>query len=44
MTTLETERLVLRRFAEQDLDAFAAIVADEDVMRFMGGPRDRARL
>ncbi len=42
MTTLETERLFLRRFAEQDLDAFAGIVADEDVMRFMDGPRDRA--
>ncbi len=28
MTTLETERLVLRRFAEQDLDAFDVVGAD----------------
>ncbi len=42
MTTLETERLVLRQLAENDLDAFAGIVADPEAMRFMGGPRDRA--
>lgn len=42
MTTIETERLLLRQFDEKDLDAFAGIVADPEVMRFMGGPRDRA--
>lgn len=42
MITLETERLMLRPFREADLDAWAAIEADPEVMRFMGGPRDRA--
>lgn len=43
MITLETERLILRPFRDADLDAWAAIVADPEVMRFMDGPRDRAR-
>jgi RimJ/RimL family protein N-acetyltransferase len=34
--TLETERLRLRAFREQDLDAFAAIHADPEVMRVIG--------
>ena len=34
--TLETERLRLRAFREDDLDAFAAIYADAEVMRFIG--------
>lgn len=34
--TLETARLVLRGFREADLDAFAAMQADPDVMRFIG--------
>ncbi len=34
--TLETERLRLRAFREQDLDAFTAIHADPEVMRFIG--------
>jgi RimJ/RimL family protein N-acetyltransferase len=36
---LQTERLVLRAFDEADLDAFAAMQADAEVMRFLGvGP------
>jgi RimJ/RimL family protein N-acetyltransferase len=34
--TLRTERLVLRAFRSDDLDAFAAISADAEVMRFIG--------
>ena len=37
-----TERLRLRAFREDDLDAFAAIVADEETARYIGGVRDRA--
>jgi [ribosomal protein S5]-alanine N-acetyltransferase len=33
---VETERLVLRGFSECDLDAFAAMSADAEVMRFIG--------
>ncbi len=40
--TLTTERLTLRGWREEDLDAYAAIAADPEVMRFMGGPLDRA--
>lgn len=35
--TLTTERLRLRELREQDLDAFARIHADPEVMRFLGG-------
>jgi RimJ/RimL family protein N-acetyltransferase len=34
--TLRTERLALRAFRADDLDAFAAMSADPDVMRFIG--------
>lgn len=33
---LETDRLILREWRDSDLDAFAAIVADAEVMRFLG--------
>src|SRR5262249_35970647 len=36
MLTLETERLVLRQFRESDLDAYAEMVGDAEVMRFIG--------
>ena len=40
---LQTERLVLRPFRDADLDAYAEIKADPEVMRFLGGkPYDRA--
>lgn len=43
-TVLETERLVLRRWREEDLEPFAAMSADPEVMRhFATGPLGRAR-
>jgi RimJ/RimL family protein N-acetyltransferase len=43
MVTLETERLRLRMFRDDDLDAYARIVADPEVMRYLGEgkPLDR---
>jgi ribosomal-protein-alanine N-acetyltransferase len=38
---LRTARLVLRPLQELDLDALAAIQADRQTMRFLGGPRTR---
>jgi RimJ/RimL family protein N-acetyltransferase len=35
--TLETERLILRDFRREDLDAHAATLGDEEVMRHIGG-------
>jgi RimJ/RimL family protein N-acetyltransferase len=35
--TLETERLILRMFREQDFEDYTRITADADVMRFLGG-------
>lgn len=40
-TVLETERLILRGFREEDLDPFAAFYADEESARFVGGIHDR---
>jgi RimJ/RimL family protein N-acetyltransferase len=40
--TLTTERLTLRGWREDDLDAYAEITADPEVMRFMRGTLDRA--
>lgn len=34
---LETERLLLRPFVASDLDAYAAMTADAEVMQYMGG-------
>jgi hypothetical protein len=34
--TLETARLILRAFRNDDLDAFAAMSADAEVMRYIG--------
>lgn len=34
---LHTRRLVLRAFVERDLDAYAAMCADHEVMRHIGG-------
>jgi RimJ/RimL family protein N-acetyltransferase len=39
---LETDRLVLRAFREEDLDAWAATNADPEVMRYFSGPVSRA--
>ena len=43
MTEIETDRLLLRRWREEDLDAYTRICADPEVMRYMGGPRTRRR-
>ncbi|MBS0489875.1 MAG: GNAT family N-acetyltransferase [Proteobacteria bacterium] len=42
---LETERLILRQWREEDLEPFAAMSRDEEVMRWLGGvlTRERAR-
>jgi ribosomal-protein-alanine N-acetyltransferase len=40
---LRTGRLVLRPLRESDLDALAAIYADPQTMRYLGGPRTRER-
>jgi ribosomal-protein-alanine N-acetyltransferase len=41
---IETDRLMLRRFDPSDLDEFAPIMADADVMRFSkSGPWTRGR-
>lgn len=34
---LETDRLILRAFREEDMDAWAAVMGDSDVMTFLGG-------
>ena len=41
---LTTERLALRRFTSADLDWLATLYGDIDVMRFVGGPKNRAQV
>lgn len=41
--TLETERLRLRPFRRRDIDDYAALHADPEVMRYIGGTWDRGR-
>src|SRR5262245_1711163 len=36
MTTLETERLILRMFREEDFEQYALICADPEVTRYLG--------
>jgi RimJ/RimL family protein N-acetyltransferase len=38
---IETARLILRPPIEADLDALAGFAADEEAMRFLGGPMSR---
>jgi RimJ/RimL family protein N-acetyltransferase len=40
---LRTARLLLRGWEESDLDAHAAMAADEQVMRYVGGVLDRSQ-
>jgi RimJ/RimL family protein N-acetyltransferase len=40
---LSTERLALRRFSRDDLSWLAALFADADVTRYLGGVKDPAR-
>jgi RimJ/RimL family protein N-acetyltransferase len=42
MTELLTERLLLRRWRDDDLEPFAALTADAEVMRYFPAPLDRA--
>jgi RimJ/RimL family protein N-acetyltransferase len=39
---LETERLLLREWRDEDLDAYAAMAQDPEVVRYLGEPQDRA--
>jgi [ribosomal protein S5]-alanine N-acetyltransferase len=41
MIILETDHLLFRPLALSDLDDLAALYADPEVMRFLGGPRSR---
>src|SRR5579884_2128872 len=43
MCLLETERLLLRPFREEDLDDLCALFADPEVMRYLGGGKPRTR-
>ena len=43
LVRLETERLLLRPFEQGDLDAFAQLCADPEVMRFIGSGRTMDR-
>src|ERR1041384_4430578 len=36
LTMIETQRLLLRPFSAEDIDAFASLNADADVMRYIG--------
>jgi RimJ/RimL family protein N-acetyltransferase len=43
MAIVETDRLLLRRFRESDLDAYADMLGDAEVTRYLGGkPMSRA--
>ena len=44
MIILKTDRLSLRHLQESDIPALIELWCDPDVTRYMGGPRDRARL
>lgn len=41
--TLTTERLRLRPFRQSDIDDYAGLNADPEVMRYIGGTWDRGR-
>ena len=43
MITLETDRLILRMFREDDLEPYAKICADPDVMRYLGDGKPLSR-
>jgi RimJ/RimL family protein N-acetyltransferase len=43
MITLETDRLILRMFRDEDFEQHALICADPDVMRFLGEGRPLER-
>ncbi len=39
---LETDRLLLRMWREEDFEPYAKMCEDEDIMRFIGGKRSVA--
>ncbi len=43
MVTLATERLLLRMFRQDDFEAYAAICADPEVMRYLGDGKALSR-
>jgi RimJ/RimL family protein N-acetyltransferase len=43
MVTLETERLLLRVFCESDIDAYAEMCSDAEVMRYIGSGKPMSR-
>lgn len=43
MPTVETDRLVLRAWRDDDLDAYAQMCAHRDVMRYLGDGRPMSR-
>lgn len=43
MVTIRTDRLILRPFQESDLDGYAALSADPEVMRYIGVGRTLSR-
>lgn len=43
METIDTERLILRMFRDADLDDYAEICADPEVMRYLGEGRPLSR-
>lgn len=38
---LESERLILRMWRDEDFETYAEMCADQNIMRFLGGPLDR---
>ncbi|GCF09540.1 GNAT family N-acetyltransferase [Dictyobacter arantiisoli] len=44
MNILETEHLLFRPLTLSDLDDMTALYADPEVMRYLGGPRNRAEV
>jgi len=43
MLTLQTERLILRQLRESDLDAYAEMCGDAEVMRYIGNGQPMSR-
>ncbi len=41
MQILETSRLILREFSDEDVDALALVLSDRETMRFYPAPYDR---
>src|SRR4051812_35250830 len=44
MIVLETERLLLREFVPQDVDALVAVLSDPETMHYYPAPLDRSEV